>query len=96
MSNDKLRERLEGLADALDRRRYPENAALVREAAALIRRLAAVAPPATAVADAVTDKQCEAVYQAVSMANITRDVKTPERKREVVRAALAARTGKGE
>jgi hypothetical protein len=38
---------------------------------------------------AITNAQCEAVYDAVTRSNFTRDVKTPERKQEVVRAALA-------
>ena len=42
----------------------------------------------------VTDEQCEAIFTAVSMAMITRDVKTPERKCAIVRAALEARDGK--
>lgn len=36
----------------------------------------------------VTDEACEAVYDAVVRSGITRDVKSPERKREIVRAAL--------
>lgn len=36
----------------------------------------------------LTDAHCEAIYQAVSMANLTRDVKTPERKRAIVRDAI--------
>lgn len=38
----------------------------------------------------LTDQQCEAIYQAVSMANITRDVKTPDRKRAIVRDAIVS------
>lgn len=44
----------------------------------------AAQPPAVSVDDAT----CEAIYDAVSRANLTRDVKSPERKCAVVRAAL--------
>ncbi len=36
----------------------------------------------------LTDAQCVAIYQAVSRANLTRDMKSPERKRAIVRAAM--------
>jgi hypothetical protein len=36
----------------------------------------------------LTDAQCEAIYQAVTMANFTRDVKSPEKKQRIVRTAL--------
>lgn len=38
----------------------------------------------------LTDQQCEAIFRAVSLANLTRDVKSPERMREVVRDAIVA------
>lgn len=37
-----------------------------------------------------TDAKCIAIYDAVSRSNITRDVKTPERKAAVVREAMEA------
>lgn len=37
----------------------------------------------------LSDSQCDAVYQAVMMSGLTRDVKSPERKRQIVRDALA-------
>lgn len=39
----------------------------------------------------LTDAQCEAIYDAVSRANLTRDVKSPERKCTVIRNALEGR-----
>lgn len=38
-----------------------------------------------------SDAECKAVYDAVTRANLTRDVKSPERKRKVVRSALYPR-----
>lgn len=38
----------------------------------------------------LTEEQCEAVFKAVSMANITRDVKTPEKMRRIILKALGS------
>lgn len=38
----------------------------------------------------LTDDECEAIYRAVAMANLTRDVKSPDRKRAIVRNAIDA------
>ena len=46
----------------------------------------------TGAVTAVSSEQCVAIYDAVMRSGMTRDVKTPERKTEIVRAALQAGT----
>ena len=36
----------------------------------------------------LSDAECDAIYRAVTMANLQRDVKSPEQKRQIVRDAL--------
>lgn len=67
-----------------------------QKAVSAIRKLAEpVAAHETAAGDdsALTDDQCIAVYKAVSMANVMRDVKSDERKASIVREAIANTKG---
>lgn len=38
----------------------------------------------------LSDADCDAIYQAVTMANLRRDVKSPEQMRAIVREAIGA------
>jgi hypothetical protein len=40
----------------------------------------------------LSDAECDAIYQAVTMANLRRDVKAPEQKRQIIRNALGSKS----
>ena len=64
---------------------YPEEGAMLLDGKSQLgRRLAGQGVVG------LTDAQCEAVYHAVSRANLTRDIKSAERLREIVRNAVSA------